>query len=58
MSGSASVSGYGTLYTREGKRAGTVQLNGSVFVNQYVSGFAWINQYANVSGYFTADPAN
>jgi len=58
VSGSASVSCYGTLYARDGKRAGSVQLNGNVFVNQFVSGFAWINQYANVSGYFTADPAN
>jgi hypothetical protein len=58
VSGSASVNGYGTLYTREGKRAGTVQLNGSVFVSQYASGFVWINQYATVSGYFSADPAN
>ena len=56
MSGSASVSGYGTLYARDGRRAGTVSMNGSVFVNQYVTQFVWINQYATVSGYFTADP--
>ena len=58
VSGSASVSGYGTMYSREGRRAGTVRLNASVFINQHVSEFAWINQYATVHGYFTADPAN
>jgi hypothetical protein len=57
-SGSASVTGYGVLYNREGRRAGTVTLNGSIFVSQYVSQFAWINQYATVSGFFSADPAN
>lgn len=58
VSGSASVNGHGILYSRDGRRAGTVALNGSVFVSQFASEFVWINQYATVSGYFTADPAN
>lgn len=58
VSGSASVRGVGTMYGRDGRRAGTVSLDGSVFVHQYVSGFAWINQYATLSGYFSADRPN
>jgi hypothetical protein len=56
VTGNASVTGSGPLYDRDGRRAGTVDLRGSVFINQHVAGFAWINQYATVTGYFTADP--
>jgi hypothetical protein len=46
------VSGYGTLYGSDGSSAGTIRLDGTVFVNQYVSGsYVWINQYATLSGY-------
>lgn len=58
VSGSAQVTGYGALYARDGRRAGTVRLNGTVFVNQYVSEFAWINQFTTVTGWFTEDPQN
>jgi hypothetical protein len=58
VNGSASVYGSGTLYARDGRRAGTVRLDGTVFVNQYSSGYTYINQYATLSGYFTAAPAN
>ena len=50
VSGSTTLNGWGTLYGRDGKAAGTG------FVNQYVTGsFVFINQYASVSGNFTAN---
>ena len=54
--GSASLNGWGTLYGRDGRRAGSVRLDGTVFVNQHVSGqHVFINQYANLSGWFTPE---
>lgn len=56
VTGSATIGGYGILYGRDGKRAGTTRLSGTVFVNQYVSSqYVWINQYASLTGRFDAD---
>ncbi len=58
VSGSALIAGGAPLYSREGRRAGMVQLRGYVSVNQYATPFVSINQHATLNGYFTADPAN
>ncbi|MDP3542852.1 MAG: hypothetical protein Q8T11_10355 [Elusimicrobiota bacterium] len=55
VSGSAFLQGSGSLYGRDGRLAGTVRLDGSVFISQYASSsFLWVNQFTTLSGYFTA----
>jgi len=55
VSGSSMVDGWGTLYGRDGKPAGTARVSGTVFINEYAFGsFIWINQSVSVSGNFTA----
>lgn len=56
VSGSATVDGWGTLYGRDGKPAGTARVMGTVFINQYAFGsFLYVNQNASVTGSFTAN---
>ena len=58
VSGSALVAGGAPLYSRDGRRAGMVQLRGYISVNQYATPLVSISQYATLNGYFTANPAN
>lgn len=57
VSGSTTLDGWGTLYGRDGKPAGTARVSGTVFINQFIFGsFLFINQNVSVSGNFTANP--
>jgi hypothetical protein len=57
VSGSAMMTGYGSLY-KAGRYVGTVNLSGNSFISQYVNApFAWINQSVYVSGYYTENAA-
>lgn len=52
VNGSGTVSGSSPVYGRDGKYAGRAELSGTVFVNQYASGFyVWVNnQHVSFSG--------